>query len=292
MKKTCTFTLELLLACVLVTSCISSTFYQVYTTEAIGNKGNTQNVVAFEDDNCVVTYDLWTSRGMMSFNFYKKTNKNLYINLSETFFVLNGTAYDYYNDETYSTSTTNAQAVAYPIFFPYSTTIAASQKIIANRSVIKSEKKIICIPPQTTKNISSIYAISNSVYRDCHLIFDPNNANKQKIYSNGKTVELKGAIYEEFNKENSPLSAKNIIAYSFFADETRNFQIIETPFYVSKIQNYTEKDITAKKDKEAICGEKQYGTEQYFTIKTNANTFYIKYSKSASNGTIKTYAGH
>ena len=148
---------------------------------------------------------------------------------------------------------------------------------------------IICVPSKTSHFIQSDFVINDQVYRDCYLIYNPSDDGKT-IWTNGVGyTKLKGSNNELFNADKSPFVLKNIIAYSDFQDETKNFHRIETPFYISEISNKKEKDITIW-EKDSICGEKQQGA-YHFNISA-ANIFYIKYPLKNENGNIETYAGH
>ena len=73
----------------LLASCAETNFYQVYKTNF--NDGNlTKDKIVFEDNNCSVSYNLWSEGGNMGFAMYNKTENYLIVNLAKTFFVLNG----------------------------------------------------------------------------------------------------------------------------------------------------------------------------------------------------------
>src|SRR6056297_3106064 len=100
--KSIFFTLSILL----LTSCASTTFYQVYQTEMSEDLTKKDNSLVYEDENARVLYNLWEDGGNIGFQFYNKTEDPLYLHLNQSFFVLNDVAYDYYRDRviTYSNS--------------------------------------------------------------------------------------------------------------------------------------------------------------------------------------------
>ena len=84
------------LATLLFSSC-SKTFYQVYQVE--GDQMNvTDEAIVFDNDDCSVLYNLWSSGGNMSFLFTNKTDHSLYLIMSESFYIQNGEARDYYKE--------------------------------------------------------------------------------------------------------------------------------------------------------------------------------------------------
>ncbi|MBK9671495.1 MAG: hypothetical protein IPO70_04420 [Bacteroidetes bacterium] len=84
----------------ILTSCAVTTtaYYQVYKTtpeNAILNN----KVVAFEDKNCSVVYDLWKDGGDAGFLIKNKTDKDIIVDLGKTFFTINGISRDYYKNQ-------------------------------------------------------------------------------------------------------------------------------------------------------------------------------------------------
>ena len=62
-------------------SCNSvSNYYQIYKVNPSENIIKKDNLLVFEDENCIVSYDLWQNGGNIGFNVYNKSNKNLYLN--------------------------------------------------------------------------------------------------------------------------------------------------------------------------------------------------------------------
>ncbi len=94
----------LLTALILFTfnSCVKYPYYQVYKVDPVKDVEYRSNKLIYEDDNCQVTYDLWSDGGDVGFVFYNKTTKNIYLNLKECFFILNGVAYNYFKDRVYT----------------------------------------------------------------------------------------------------------------------------------------------------------------------------------------------
>ncbi len=228
----------IMMSVALLTSC-STTFYQVYTTETSESISKNKNSLIFEDDNCIITYNLWKHGGDVGFTFYNKTEEMIFLNLEESFFIRNGIANDYYKDRIFESSIHSAIAVS-------------------SNTVSHFEKNIVSIPAKTAKIISE-YVVSNAVYRDCSLRLHPT---KSQI----KT--------ENFNKSNSPLNFSNQLSYRIQDSDTVK---IENSFYVSAITNYPEKEILTQV-KEEFCGQKPMLKSKTFNS-SSPNQFYIKYDK-------------
>jgi hypothetical protein len=213
----------------------------------------------------------------MAFAFHNKTDKNIYLHLDESFFVVNGIAYDYFRNRVFTTTTShtasssnssyNQYVPTYDNYFLYglyllsSVSKSASQGVssASGQSVEIHERAVICIPPLTYKIISE-YNINSSLYRDCDLL----------KYPTKKKVKTK-----KFSKEDSPFTFGNRLAYSMGgAEELVRFT---NDFYVSEITNYPRNEIIKTKYEE-YCGEKETISRESFTI-NSPDMFYVRYNK-------------
>ena len=91
---------------ILTSSCVSNSYYyQVYKVSSEDKRISQDNskYIVYEDDNCKLLYNLWGNGGNVGFMFYNKTNDIIFIDLSESFFVKNRSAYDYYRNRVYKT---------------------------------------------------------------------------------------------------------------------------------------------------------------------------------------------
>ena len=86
------------LTSVLLTSCVSTNFVQVYKAMPSDKLVMQDDRIVYEDDNCKITYYLWSEGGNIGFQFFNKTDKNIYVKLEESFFILNGVSYNYYRN--------------------------------------------------------------------------------------------------------------------------------------------------------------------------------------------------
>lgn len=246
------------LTTVMFTACVSTSFYQVYKTIPSENTILKDNQLVYEDNHCIVYYNLWDEGGNMGFRFYNKSNENIYVNLEESFFVLNGISYNYYKNRTYTNSTSSGTANQQ---LPDKKNGGNPVNVITNSaySVSYNEEKIVCIPPQTAKIISE-YSINKSLIRDCDLYKYPS---KRKI----KT--------KNFTKEETPFIFSNKIAYSL--GQSKNLIRFENQFYISEITNYPEGELLESKSEE-FCGESTGSVIMYLN-NASADKFYIRYMK-------------
>lgn len=241
----------------LLTSCAVTNYYQVF--KANPEKGTIINDrVLFEDNNCAVYYNLWSNGGDVGFSIFNKTEKDLQVLLNNSFFVLNGVAYKYFQNRTFSKSSSVGLAetsTRYPYFWnqPRVQTLGAN----SSSSITYGEQSVMTIPPKTFIHISE-FAVTNSRHTDCDL---------PKYPSKGDAIVLK------YELANSPYVFSNLITYSTAIDTIR----MENKFFVSEIGNFTSTEMTTRVDT-SICG-KRLAIPKYVFKKTSANEFYIQYSK-------------
>ncbi len=255
--------------CVLALLCSCNTvktYYQVYNTESETVKSS-GNSIFFEDANCIISYNLWSENGNAGFSFYNKTDEVIYLQLDQSFYVINGNAYDYFQNRVFvnssNSTTVSSNTSGYSLLGRLSYTSLNSKTVSSHQSngVETTEAKVIAIPPKTTKSISE-FNINVTVFRDCDLLRFPSS----KQISN-----------KSFSKENSPLKFYNSISYKI-GDKLNK---VKNDFYVSGITNIASSD-AFKQEKNAFCNQKGGGTIDVF--KDSApNKFYVIYTKSQAD---------
>lgn len=253
-----------------------TTFYQVYRAVPSDRLMANKDALVYEDENCEVTYNLWSYGGNLDFGFFNKTNENIYVNLDECFFVLNGVARDYYQDREFilssnvgskSTHKKGASVELTGLNFlgliqnnQASAEVSESLMSSSGSSVSIKEKKIITIPPGTLKFIAE-YNITDQLYRDCNLLKYPKRKQINTLH---------------FKKDDSPFVFGNRITY--MVGTSKEPIQLENEFYVSEITNYPEKEIMDY-DYEEFCGEKSMEKHNFFKIKST-DCFYLMYLKN------------
>ena len=258
-----------------MTSCAPVTFYQVYKAKPTGKISNNESSMSYEDDFCKISYNMWSDGGNIGFSFYNKTDKNIYLDLSESFFVLNGSAFDYYKNRIFTESSSSGSTItktataskavtgfnSYDLLQTNRIQLSNGVGVISSSgsSVSYSEEKVICIPSKTTKRIAE-YRVNKSLYRDCDLF----------KYPTKKQINTKS-----FTKSESPFVFSNRLTYS--VENSDDKVKIENEFYISEITNYPENEIIESKP-DKFCEQELMSTSEYF--KLNApDMFYIEYSK-------------
>ncbi|QZT36567.1 hypothetical protein K5X82_15135 [Halosquirtibacter xylanolyticus] len=237
-----------------MTSCMSKYYYQVYDVKSVDNSSLQEDNLVFEDEHCIVTYDLWSEKGFVKLELFNKSDQNIYLDLGESFFVLNGHAYDYFKNRTTESVITHS--------ILKKSNISQITNSINGSSVRMKEKRVICIPTQSSKSIGE-YDINSIVFRDCELYRYPKKREIRKL---------------SFDSASSPFVVSNRFTYRI-GDRKENISL-QNDFYVQSIINLPEsKMITYEYD--SFCGENSVQKVARFK-ESKPNSFYIKYQKSPS----------
>jgi hypothetical protein len=275
MKKTGTSLASLLIAtaiCFGFTSC-KQLYYQVYevNSDSLNQKDNS---LVYENNDLKVMYNLWGENGSVGFIVQNKTDKDLFLDMGQTFFIKNGAAYDYFKNREFTTTRTMAESVDFSLSQSYPgiggywparyfvpTTVSELTKLLkgTSKSVTEKEKELICVPARAYKVISE-YHINPELKMTC---------DRHKDFPHS-TVEL-----ESYSADSSPLTFKNRLAYSF-SKNGEGLKHIENAFYVSGISNYSTKAATEKVKEKVDCYSKEKVEQRYFKI-GGPNKFYQSY---------------
>lgn len=245
-------------ALVIVSASCNSTYYQVYRAEVGENILSTSNGLIYEDDNCRISYDLWKDGGSAGFVVENKTDQDLHLHLDESYFILNGIAYDYFQSRIFTNTTGTATS---NIFKTNSNILFAnpSMEISSALEISHREKEVVTIPAGTAK-IFNEFQINNMLFRDCDLYKYPNKRQINTIH---------------YSETNSPFVFGNLIAISI--GEEKALRKINNQFFVSAITNYPETELI-RKDKVEFCGDKGNHLMKHFK-ESSPDAFYIKYTK-------------
>ena len=227
----------------------------------------------YKNSSCDITYDFWTEGGSVSFIVKNNTNEFLYVDLSKSFLIKNGIAYDYFlNRSTSSTaSVTSSQSAGsanmalgnwnyFGKKIPGSITATSTSSVGSQKSssVAYQEKPVITIPPHAAK-IFSEYIIMSNRFTDCDLYESPSKKEQASM---------------SFDISTTPVAFINYICYR--VGDNGSDQIIENSFYVSEVSNQNH-DATFVKTNVG-CQSDQYNTKKWVFIRTSPKAFYIKYT--------------
>ena len=325
--KNILFGASLMIAALTLSSCGTMYNYiQILSTKPVNNLSNTSIVnggILYEDDYCAIFYKFWDNGGDAGFEFYNKTNQIIYLDLSKTFFVKNGIAYDYYKDKTITdTKTTNASSsntYGYGLSSTRSYSASISQYYAgnfgylptttfspiassANLGASKSYGALLFGSATATTTLG--HSTSVSISTNPILAIPPKSSkfiNNFSIMSNEfVNCDLKyypdGSDKITFDQENTPLTFSNYI--TFKVGDSSQLQSVENKFYVHEIANYVEQDVTDYVERDKTCENiltpneiksQQYEPKIYDAYITvgNESSFYMTYKVLSSSKLYK-----
>lgn len=220
------------------------TYFQQYTVTPVdGTVG--EKAISYETDILRIEYDLWANGGDIGFWITNKTKADLIVFLDHSFFVINGHAYDYYQNRAFSQSTKLNVATG---------SGSNAKSVSSEKNTTFYEQKEMIIPAEATKRVKE-FSIVSEYYNDCSLIMYPGNQSSKITYT----------------AETSPFVFHNIITYSN-SDDTST---IYNKFFVTEIFNSSEEFLKVKVDA-SKCAGVQYPSK--WVIKDlGPNHFYYKY---------------
>lgn len=266
--------------------CNSVKYYrQVTTFDSPEVKMQDNGTFAYKTDEFMITYDLWAENGEMTFSIVNFTDTVLLVDMTQSFFVVNGHALDYYQARTFGSanSRTNSgsyssnaslnyadatgwnymnTAYAFGSSFGVSNNSTSGYSRSTSSYVEYEEQKIIVIPAKTYK-IFSEFKISSTLYRSCGRALDPDNR------------EVFGVTY---TKDDTPLTLRNSLNLIVNGLPVQ----VENNFYASMIANMNMNNFEKYNDNTNCKGNvvSSYKVARYY----KPNRMYVKYSSNDFNG--------
>lgn len=267
----------------LFTSCVSQqTYYQLQKTKSDNVQFIDSNYV-YENNDVKIVYDLWENDGNPGFFFYNKTEKMLYLNLDESFFIINGIANDYYQNRVWTSSQSSSEGTSEGSALNFTKSLS---KVLLRSVVSKSEslslssseinlssdesgiyqieKRIFKIPPKSAKQVFE-FTITGNIYRSCDLLRFPDEDEVKSV---------------TFSKKTSPYIFSNRLSFSFNSDLT-DAKTIVNEFWVDEITNFPE-DLFFYYRNKKFCNEESYEDFQFYKY-YSPDSYYIRYLKKNKN---------
>lgn len=242
------------LAMVYLTSCSSEVYQQIATLDS-------KQVMLKEDGSFIadhglftIQYDFWAPSGQVAFWVTNQTDTNLYLDLSESFVVKNGRAYDYYQGRTWVYSgrlSTSAQT---------SVNVSESVSRISmenGHSVEYTEQPVLCIPAHSSKYIDE-FSVSSRPYVECGFPSDPSSKEK---------------VIRVYDSNSSPIVIENRLAFFTGSNEVP----VNHVFYVKSLQNISEDDVLKTFRYRENCAGKVIPVPVTVHKLAGANKYYIRY---------------
>lgn len=278
--------------------CSCSTYYlQLATISSKDVKINDNGDFLYSDSNITIAYDFWSSYGMMTFVITNNTDQVIFIDLSQSDFIRNGFANDYYKGRTFVHSegvttleqatkqTKSSHSFSAAVFSNYNNSMATASSVVgvttkqvgtsisggvsSGYAVEYKEQEIVRIPAHSSKSFGE-FSLSEGVYRECGLPRDPNK---------------KETAVKEFNLIDSPIIFKNNFVFIINEQEIP----VSNEFYVSKVKNISETEAIEERTIYDCNG--YYVNRQKFIKEASADKYYIFYDLSLDGQTDRVNKG-
>ena len=306
-----------LLACMLllITSCSLKTYYQVVEVKSTNVQKESNNYV-YNDGVCKITYNFWSEGGNAGFSIDNLSDDVIYLDLTNSFFIVNGSAYDYYKARNFGFGKTKGKSLSKSLSESIGKSVSKSvgkssglsesataygtliggfysgypgsitkQESSENWSQISSQ-----VSSQFSFQVSSTIfeaVSSNIAYAEKPIIAIPPHATKTiseyKIIGDviqdcsvNLMVEKNKPEGMTFTESETPLSFRNYISYR--KGERGEIKAVTNDFYVGGFTNYLSTDII----KEEKVGCKNTIELDRFE-KYGSDRFYVEYYNNHSN---------
>ena len=273
--------------CGLLQSCALSTinyryYYQVYEVSSNSEAIRVyDDLVVYEDDSCAILYNFWDNGGNAGFAIVNKTDENLYIDKSESFFVKNGVASNYYQGFVYtetrgvatSSSESTVETASLSRGASASASVSASKTLSGfnpnanpishedfwqakgasvGMSASFEEMRQLSVSSGMVETSSSFSSNSVQWEEEKVVVIPPHTTKYIKDRSINSIVYRYEGLYRnprgaedikpvELTKENSPIVFTNVISYRVGKDGSE--RRVTNEFYLSEIANYPSDEV-------------------------------------------------
>lgn len=235
---------------VILQSC-STLYYQVYEVETDVNR--MEDVLVYSDENCDVIYNLWADGGDVTFVLSNKTEKDIIIDLRRSFVIKNGMAYNYYDNNTYTSTESVYRSATESIMKAYGAYINVSKTEKESTSLLWTPATVGAAASATvakTTGVSTSRAYSSSVTKNPveYIIVPARAAKVVKSYNVSDYVHLECDNYKfsfpekisekiVYTEQTTPMKFRNRIIYIMDNAEYS----IDNTFWIRSLQNYAKK---------------------------------------------------
>lgn len=205
------------------------------------------NSLLFENADCKVSYNFWSEGGWVTFAFENKTNEDIFINMNESFLIVNGYVHNYFEEKTYTYRSTTSQARGETGYlyidvsgkanhWPNGTLDGSNNTSITDMNpnewynyVSRKEQEIVCIPAKSYK-VFSKFCLSPLV---------------SFLYSDNVNFPNSHISINTFEKADSPVTLKNCLTYKSKNSTTPKH--IQNEFWLGEIENYPKHEVIENK---------------------------------------------
>ncbi|MFO7869793.1 MAG: hypothetical protein R6U95_10900 [Bacteroidales bacterium] len=251
---------------------------QVYDVESVSDlPENKIDQYYYEDDSVLISFLFWSSKGKLMMRIENKLTKPIYINWSESKYLVEGTSIpltpytDKLSDEKLELYS------KYKAVEPTLTDMDYEWKRELNKEENEEEDQIISIQPHSTYSKGNYYLIgSQGIVMDTSASFDVTKSRGKRGLFRKKHTETH-VYHQEFSKEESPVNFGVSIVYSTDSTVNKDVQKIEEHFYVSAVHEMEAIHFRGKK-----TGRDAEGFSIYKFPERSSTRFYVEIDRRNS----------
>src|SRR5574344_744373 len=280
MKKLLTASLVFLLA-----GCAPKLYYQVYQTKPMEDTKyvSTDAAINYSDANCTVSYNFFDKDGNAGFTITNNTDKLMRIRLDESFFVLNGRAYNYYEGRSWEQG--SEQTTSFSFQRDYMSRRKASKAERRNQNIQTSVYEGSSSGGAATAATSSTTITKNSRTEQVEVLIPPHSSKTIGDYSiqtgmmhlcDVKETPGSKATGKTFSRDDTPIVFSNYITYILGAESSVRYAV-SNEFYVSEIVNVSRKNMETSIHPKDACG-KDLPSVKGYSMNT-ADRFFVTYRR-------------
>ena len=183
---------------------------------------------AYSENDIVVDYNFWAPSGKMSFVITNNLESDVYVDLGRSFLVVNGMTFDYFQNRTYSSN--------------------SSETSLSGRGVEYKEKEGVWIPAHSSRRFCE-FTLMDAPYRQCGFARNPSKDEDMTL---------------SFTEKDSPYAFDNILMLVVNGIDRR----VVNSFYVSSLTNIQQDETYLDKNVEYCDGTKGSETVRIYKFRS------------------------
>ena len=183
---------------------------------------------AYSENDIVVDYNFWAPSGKMSFVITNNLESDVYVDLGRSFLVVNGMTFDYFQNRTYSSN--------------------SSETSLSGRAVEYKEKEGVWIPAHSSRRFCE-FTLMDAPYRQCGFARNPSKDEDMTL---------------SFTEKDSPYAFDNVLMLVVNGIDRR----VVNSFYVSSLTNIQQDETYLDKNVEYCDGTKGSETVRIYKFRS------------------------
>lgn len=269
------------LVAVLLSSCATA-FQQIASVSSNQISSNPEGKFTYEQDGVVIDYNFWAPNGKFGFLITNNLDTDILVDLSRSFLVVNGMAFDYFQNRSYAAAAVRKDVSSSAFGSSYSSVLSTENSIngktyslvpgssITNVSEVRTtasnsvstsiqyvEREGIWVPAHSSRYFCE-FSLMNAPFRKCGFARNPKKNENISI---------------TFSESNTPYTFENMLMLLVGGVEKR----VVNSFYISKLTNLREKDTYEEQDF-LTCDGTPTGMKRRIDKYSSPGRFYIRYN--------------